>query len=113
MTLPIVTVDIHRPVDDALIADFRTVLNSPKEDPEQEYRSIYDHASRSAGIGACFITKLIMFEVFPPVVSIEYYEMLEEPEQHVRQLNEVLGLGATDNQIQDAIRVIHPEARHV
>lgn len=113
VTLPLVTVDIRRPLEDAIVADVRTLLTAPERDPESRYRSAYDHASRAGGIASCYLGKLLMFEVFPPVASIDYYELLESPEKNVMRLIEALGLEPNEQQVRDAIRVVRPEARHV
>ena len=115
-SLPIEILDVVRPLEDAIMSDFRRNNDRPnRHGPRAGVKAPTAEESRlrAGSLSTCWMAKHQLFMAHKPVYQVEFYDLLARPQEHVEGIVEAFGLTPTDKQIGNAIAVINPRLRAV
>ena len=113
-TLPIVTLNVHRPFEQAIASDRRTMLKQGRYEPIKDDidRIIATNRMRASDMGTCFAAKMDLFIYHEPVANMTFDELVKDKEEMVPKIAESLGLEPTEQQLQTAINFLDKDKKH-
>jgi hypothetical protein len=111
LSLPLDILDVRRPVEDSIISDMKKILHEPTVNKDAADKSPPYYCHRAGGMAYAWLSKLMLYEMHPPKLSIHFYELLEDPAGHIEKIIEAFDLEPTDEQIKVATMFVRPEKR--
>lgn len=85
-TLPIVTLDITRPLEDSIIADLKRAVQKDGYRDKSEKGIRIVHNVRAADIAACWWAKKELLSVIEPELTITFNELVRYPRKSVENI---------------------------
>jgi hypothetical protein len=112
-SLPVVVVDVRRPLKDSIDADQARMASRPLRDAKARPGTVFEHWGRASGVAAMDVARDQLLSIIPAAVTLDYYEVLEKPMAAIDALCTGLGLNPDGEQIDDALHHVKPKMRTV
>ena len=115
-SLPVEILDVHRPLEDSIIADFkRNQARVDRHGPRATFRrpTAEEERLRAGSLSTCWLAKRQLFMAHTPVYSVAFYDLLANPREHVEGIVDAFELTPAHDQIESAVAVINPRMRTV
>jgi hypothetical protein len=115
-SLPVDILDIHRPLEDSILADQKRNHERPnRHGPRANIMAPTAEAERlrAGSLSTCWLAKRQLFLAHKPVYQVAFYELLKNPQEHVEGIVDAFHLTPTHDQIEAAVAVINPRMRTV
>jgi hypothetical protein len=107
-SLPVDVLDVHRPLEEAIVADTRRMAGRKERDPNEDDATAFQHMNRAGGVAANWLAKLMLFDIHPPKLSVDFAMTVANPEKAVQAIVEAFDLEPTERQVEDAVRTVEP-----
>jgi hypothetical protein len=111
--LPVELLDVHRPLEDSIQADWRTNQTRCERRPDLPPPSEEEARLRAGSLAMCMMAKMQLFKKIEPTYRMMFYELLENPKPFVDDLIDAFRLEPTPDQVKAAIESVNPRMRHV
>jgi hypothetical protein len=112
-SLPIVTLDVTRPLETSLKADMDTwhKKNPGKYDGRADLLTTH-MVLRSTDIAACHVAKNRLFEYHKPIFTTTFDDLIAERVEKVEEIVHVLGLSPEPRQVENATNFLDKDKKH-
>jgi len=113
-TVPIITLNIHRPLEQCIASDRATSIRQNRYDPiKGDMDKVWAaNRMRASDMGSCLAGKMDVFNIHEPVVNLSFDELINEKEEMVPQIAKACGLEPSDEQLQTAIDFLDKDKKH-
>ena len=109
--LPVEILDVRRPLEDSVNADQERMANRPKRLEDAQPATAFDHITRAGGLTSMWLARDMLLSIHEPKLTLEYYDVLDDPPTAIRIICEAFDLQPTDGQLDDALRFVRPKKR--
>lgn len=120
--LPLAVVDVRRDLAKSVASDRRYVQRRAERGLQPKYWVERDmsqptaweryFAARAGTVAKCYSARESLLRIHPAAVTLEYEQVLENPETAIRQLIEGLQLSPSEDGLDRARRIVNPRMRH-
>ena len=104
--LPVDILSVERPIEDVLNADQERMADRPRRKPGATPATIQEHWNRASGTAAMWLARNQLIAMHPPKLTLQFYDVLEDPQAAVDAICEAFGLTPTDEQLSEAVRSV-------
>jgi len=113
-TLPILTLNVHRPFEQSVMSDRRTMVKQGKYKPIQGDidKILAANRMRASDMGTCYVAKMDLFSHHEPIVNVTFDELISQREEMVHGIADTIDIGSTEEQIQSAIDFLDKDKKH-
>lgn len=111
-TLPVETVEVHRPLGEALKADQDRMATRHDRKEDEIAATAFQHMNRYGGVAAMEWARDRLRQFIEPKVQIDFYDFLDDPQPVMQELCEAFELEPSTRQVTQAMLLIEPDRVH-
>ena len=108
-SLPVKTVEVHRPTEDAQRADQERMASRPDRDPAELPATAFQHMNRYGGVAAMAWARDQLRQFIEPSAVVDFYAFLDDPQAEMEKLCAALELAPSPRQVMAAMLLVEPE----
>ncbi len=112
-SLPIVTMDVTRPLEVSLEADMETWRRKNPGKYDGNAGLLETHrVLRSTDLASCYVAKDVLFGYHKPIFSTTFDDLITERVAKVDEIVQVLNLNPEQRQVQNAVNFLDKDKKH-